>query len=475
MRREQERTRRPSRVVRPALTAVLFTALATVPAALPGGVSTASAAVIYVLAVTGATALAGIRAGLAASVLSFLALNFFFTPPFHTFTVGKGEDLVALVVFLLVSGVVGTLLSAAVSQRARAERREREALLLQRLGTRLLSGEPIAEVLTSFARAVTELLPLARCEVHTDLTPAPVIAGREGIEAGAPEIIPMIAMGREVGRILLFPETRVPGLSGEERSVVETFAGQMGLALAGVSLGAEAATARLDAETSRLRAALFSSVTHDLRTPLASITASVTSLEDPGTGFTSEERRELLATIHEEAERLNRLVGNLLDLSRMRAGALVPAKTPSDIGEVIEGVVGRLQPVLAGHPVRLMVRDGLPEVPIDVVQIDQVLTNLLENAAKFAKPGKPIVVSAARWEDSLEIRVADRGPGIPEAERERAFEPFVRGDGDAAGGTGLGLSIGRAIVESHGGRIWIEATPGGGATVVFTLPLAGSR
>jgi two-component system sensor histidine kinase KdpD len=457
---------------RPTLTAIVFSGAATSLAALPGGTSTASAALVYVLAVTGASAFAGLRAGLVTSALSFFALNFFFTEPFHTFNVAKPEDLVALAAFLVVSVIVGTLLSTAVSQRTRAERREREALLLQRFGTRLLSGEPPAEVLGSFAGAVTELFRVARCEIRTDLTEEPVVSERANVEStGPPEVIPMVTMGKEVGQILLFQGSPPMEVAGEERSVVTTFASQMALALEGMRLGAEAANARLDAETNRLRAALFSSVTHDLRTPLASITASVTSLLDADASFTDEDRRDLLDTIRQEAGRLNRLVGNLLDLSRIRAGALIPTTTPTAIDEVIEGVVARLQPVLAGHEIRLMLRSNIPDVPIDVVQIDQVLTNLLENAAKYSPRGTPITVAASRWQEVVEIRVADRGPGIPQEERERVFEPFVRGDTDTARGTGLGLSIGRAIVESHGGRIWIEGTPGGGTTVVFRLPL----
>lgn len=456
-------------IVRPALVALVFAGAATALAAVPG-VSTTSAAVIYVLAVTGASAAGGLRAGLAASVLSFLALNFFFTPPFRTLSVAKGEDLVALVVFLVVSVVVGTLLSSAVAQRARAERREREAFLLHRLGTRLLSGEPAEDVLGSFAEAVTELLPLARCEIRTELTPEPVVSERRGAEAGDPEEIPMVAMGREVGRILLSPALPHTQLSDQERNVVQAFAGQMGLALEGARQGAEAASARLDAETNRLRAALFSSVTHDLRTPLASITASVTSLLDEDATFDRDARRELLETIRQEAERLNRLVGNLVDLARIRAGALVPSKTPVEVDEVIEGVVGRLQPILEGHEVQLRLRDNLPPVPMDVVQIDQVLTNLLENAAKFSPLGASIIVSAARWQGMVEVQVADRGSGIPPEEREQVFDLFW--SGDRSSGTGMGLSIGRAIVEAHGGKIWIQETPGGGTTVVFQIPVA---
>lgn len=459
-------------VTRRALTAVAFAGAATVVAGLPDETSTGSAALVYVLAVTGASAVSGLAAGLATSVLSFLALNFFFTEPFHTLNVAKPEDLIALAAFLVVSLIVGTLLSTAVSQRARAERREREALLLQRFGTRLLSGEAPADVLGSFASAVTDLFPVSRCEIRTDLLGEPVVSQRDLPASAEPtEVIPMIAMGNERGQILLFGQTPQTRITEEERSVVRTFASQMGLALEGIRLGAEASRARLDAETNRLRAALFSSVTHDLRTPLASITASVTSLQGKDATFTPEDRRDLLETIRQEADRLNRLVGNLMDLSRIRAGALVPTTSPAAIDEVIEGVVARLQPLFAHHEIRLMLRDNLPEVPIDVVQIDQVVTNLLENAVKFSPPGTPVTISAGRWQDVIEVRVSDRGPGVRPEDRDRVFEPFERGDQNAAEGAGLGLSIGRAIVESHGGRIWIEGTPGGGTTAVFQLPV----
>jgi two-component system, OmpR family, sensor histidine kinase KdpD len=459
-------------IVRPLLVAAVFAGLATSLAALPGGISTASAALVYVLAVTGATAVAGLRAGLATSIFSFLPLNFFFTQPTGTFSVAKTEDLVALAAFLIVSVIVGTLLSAAVAQRARAERREREAVLMQRLGARLLSGEPPQDVLASFARAVTDLFGIARCEIRTDVTDEPVVSEHSTGAPGVPEVMPMEAAGRKVGEIVLVHDTEADGLSDDERNVVRTFASQMALALEGMRLASEASKARLDAETNSLRAALFSSVTHDLRTPLASITASVTSLLDEGARFTTRDRRELLETIRHEAERLNRLVGNLLDLSRIRAGAVTPNATLGEIDDVIEGVVGRLQTVLANHRIRLMLRGDLPEISMDVVQIDQVLTNLIENAVKFSLAGSAVTISTARWHNTAEVRVVDHGPGIPSEERERVFEAFVRGEQGSATGSGLGLSISRAIVESHGGQIWIEGTPGGGTTVVFRLPVA---
>ncbi len=324
-------------------------------AAIPIDISTTTAALAYVLAVTAAATLGGIISGLAASVVSFFALNYFFTSPFHTFVVTKAEDLIALLVFLLVSATIGALISTALDQRARAERREREA--------------------------------------------------------------------RE---------------------------------------------AREEADVNRSRAALFSSVTHDLRTPLASITAAVTTLLADESAIAEQDRRELLGTIAHEAERLNRVVGNLLDLSRIRAGALVPTLTPAPIDDLVEAVVARLEPVLKEHRVRVNVPDDLDEIPMDVVQVDQVLSNVLENAVRFTPVGNRIEVAVRADDGVVRVQVADEGPGVPAADRDRVFEPFVRSD--SSPGTGLGLAISRAIAEAHGGRIWIEGAPGTGTTVILELP-----
>ena len=457
----------PRSLLRSAVLGLALAGVATVPAALPGTFPHTTAALVYVLAVVVASALGGLPAGLACALASFLALNFFFTQPLHTLAVERVQDVVALAVFLIVSVIVGSLLSRALLQRSRAERREREARLLQQVSTRLLSGEPLEAVLASFARAVTDLLELARCEVRIEREGHSVVVEGRVEPGGEPQAIPLAGGEPAVGDIRVVPGARP--LGEEEQRVIRAFAGQLGLAVEGLRLAAEADRARVEAETSRLRAALFSSVTHDLRTPLASITASVTSLQGAGDDLSAEDRMDHLETIRQEADRLNRLVGNLMHLSRIRAGALVPEKTPAAIGEVIEGVVARLRPSLDRHQVQLLVREDLPPTPMDVVQIDQVLTNLLENAASFSPPGSEIRIYANRWEDSVEVTVADRGPGIAPEHRDEAMEPFVRGDG--SGGAGLGLSIARAIVESHGGRIWIRETPGGGATVAFRLPM----
>jgi two-component system, OmpR family, sensor histidine kinase KdpD len=468
---------RPSRWpnwIKVGIPAIGLPLLVTGLTALPGDVPPVTAALAYVLVVTGAAAIGGWIGGLAASLLSFLALNFFFTPPVGTFNVGKSEDLVALVVFLLVSALVGGLLSRAIAQRSRAERREREARLLQLVGARLLWGDPIEEVLDRFGRSIAEVAPLERYEATSD-------AGEIVSEIGAavaPELVredfPLVVQGDHIGSIRTYTAPGRAVLDQEARHLIRTFASQVALAMEGVRLAAAAREARGEAERSQLQSALLQSVTHDLRTPLASITASVTGLLDREADFGPEERRDLLETIRQEAVRLNRLVGNLLDLSRLRAGALTPSKRPAAIDELVEGVVGRMEPTLRHHTVELNLREDLPEVPMDVVQVDQALTNILENAAKFSPPGSRILVQAARWEDFVQVRIADQGPGIPAQKRSIVFEPFARGEAEGSA-TGLGLAIAHAVVTAHGGTIRIEEAPGGGTAVILRLPIEDRR
>ena len=450
--------------------AIVFPAAVTTLAALPGEVSTSSAALAFVLAVTAAAVVGGMRAGLTASVLSFLSLNFFFTPPIGTFSVHKTEDFVALVAFLLVSALVGALVSRAVAQRTRAEVREREARLLQHLGTRLLSGEGAEQVLQRFGGAAIDLLNLrgyaAEIEDGTQVS-----MGETHGPGG--ERFPLLAKEREVGHIRVYVRSG-DELGDAERQLVRTFAAQLSLAFEGTRMATLARDARVDADRSKMQAALLSSVTHDLRTPLSSITASVTGLLDDEASFGDEERRDLLETIRQEAVRLNRLVGNLLDLSRLRAGALTPSRRPAEVDEIIEGVLARLEPQLRHHRLKVIMREDLPAVPVDVVQLDQVLTNVLENAAKYSPQGAEIAISTARWEDNVQVRIADQGSGIPRELRGEVFEPFARGNPNDGLGSGLGLAIAKAVIEAHGGSIWAEEAPGGGTAIIFRLPLRES-
>lgn len=443
-------------------------ALVTLLALLERQPPTNTAALLYVLVVAVAAATAGPWAGFAASIVSFLTLNFFFTPPLHTFVVGKSQDLVALLVFLLVSLMTGLLLSTAVRERARAARREQQTRLTNQFTNGLLAGRPLDEVMTGVAKNLVRLLDLAVCEINTVLT-EPIGVATDA-DRGQPVEVELRAKGGRVGTIIATPPATRRRLDSQEEAVLENVGAQLSLALESTRLTHEVRSAPLDAETNRLRAALFSGVTHDLKTPLAAITASVTSLLE-GRRFDEQQRYEHLDTIRQEAEHLNRVVTNLMDLARLRAGALAPARVPAAIDELIEAVVARLQPLLEDREVHLNLRGDLPEMPIDVVQIDQVLTNLIENAVKFSPPRTPIEITAGGGEEKIRVTVADKGPGIPPDDRERVFQPFERGNGEVAG-TGLGLAIARAAVVAHGGRMWAQARPGGGAAVTFELPTA---
>jgi two-component system, OmpR family, sensor histidine kinase KdpD len=462
--------RNPSRPAAAALGLAVAGATTFVLLLLPDP-STTTGALVYALAVMVATSTGGMGAGLLCAVVSFVALNFFFTPPFYTLRVDKAQDIVALAVFLVVATIIGFFFSTVISQRAQAERREREVRLLQQLATRLLSGEPIEQELRRFATSMVHMLQLEECSISTELTRGPIVAGggKKPTASGPSLVTPMVARGREVGRIAISVGAAHPPLSLADRETIELVAGQMALALDGVRMGLQARSAQVEAERNKLRAALFSSVTHDLRTPLTSITASASSLLDREALFSVDESRTLLATIQSEAARLNRLVGNLMHLSQVQAGALVPQRVPVAVDEIVERVVARLKPQLGDHSVCMMVRDDVPDVSADIVQLDQLITNVVENAVKFSPPGSDINISVARWLHSVRVSIADRGPGIPAEERERVFEAFVRG-GDGSDGSGLGLAIARAVVLAHDGRIWIEGTPGGGTTVMLELP-----
>lgn len=428
---------------------------------------------VFLLAVVVASVVGGIWAGVGSSVLGFLAINYFFTEPLHTLRVHNRDDVVALAVFLVVALLVGWVVSRAVAERDRATRREREARLLNLFTTKALSGEPLDRVLNDLAAALVDALRLASCSIHANAAGRTYEVRRTRPDAADGATIEVSIASGEVSFGTLRASRPAPEeLLPEDLRLLDSAAGQIAVYLERARLDAEIAEARLEAERSQARAALFSSVTHDLRTPLASIKTAVTSLLQVEVRFDPDQSRELLLTVLEETDRLNRLVGNILGLAQVRSGALQPAKEPTALDEVVESVLHRLEPTLGDVRVRTIFRDA-PDVPVDPVLIDQVLSNLVENAIRFSPPGGEITVSVAPWRSVVQVRVGDQGPGIGPEDRDRVFEPFTQlgaSPPDASGGSGLGLAISRAIVLAHGGRIWIEGVPGGGTAVVFELP-----
>ncbi|HZD18916.1 MAG TPA: ATP-binding protein, partial [Actinomycetota bacterium] len=432
---------------------------------------------IHLLAVVVGAALGGIWGGLSSSVVGFLLLNYFFTAPRHTLRVANADDVIGLVTFLFVAVIVGSLLARVLAERAHAIRSQRGAQMLSYFAGKVLSGEPLQQVLEDFAGSLLEPLGLARCEIVArgveetyQVVRTSPDGGSSSEPKGASTALALTVVGADLGTLTAVRKADLASLDGDDRRLLEAAARQIALALERRRLDAQVADARLEAERNRARAALFSSVTHDLRTPLSSIKAGVSSLLHEEAVLDEARRLDLLRTVLEETDRLDRLVGNLLDLAKIRAGALVPAKEPTAVDEVVESVLHRMRSRLVEVRVRTLIRE-VPEVPADPMQLDQVLTNLLENAVRFSPPGGEVLVSVAPWQDSVQVRVADQGPGIAPEEREHVFEAFVRGGPSAGGGSGLGLAIARAIVLAHGGRIWLEGAPAGGTAAVFELPV----
>jgi two-component system, OmpR family, sensor histidine kinase KdpD len=458
---------------------LLATAAASLLALPASELGPASDVAVFMLAVTIAAVTGGLWGGVLSAVLASVVLPIVELPD-NALRFDEPRDVVAAVVFLAIAVVVGLVVGSAADEQARAARREREARLLAHLSATLLSGDVPDRVLDDFVQLLLEPLGLATCQVRVTLDGLDIEAHavQEGIRAGGPtEIVPVVVADVPLGTLIVERPSGRRSFTKDERLLLEAATRQAAVALDRARLDARARLAQLDAETSQLRAAMFSSVTHDLRTPLASIKAGVTSLLDRTVQHDAAQEQELLQTILEETDRLNRLVGNILDLARIRAGALIPRRAPTAVDEVAEAVVARLRPMFRSRDVtmELMLPPELPEIPADPVQLDQVLTNLLENAAVHSPRGGKIRMHVSPTTTAVRIRVSDEGRGIPREEREKVFEAFYRGrESPESRGSGLGLSIARAIVTAHGGRIWIDETVGGGTAIVIDLPLEES-
>jgi two-component system, OmpR family, sensor histidine kinase KdpD len=446
---------------------------AAVLALLTRDLGAGSAVAIFMLAVAVAAVSGGIWAGVIAALMSSLFVPFIEQPDVGL-EFQQLRDVVAAVVFLAIAVVIGLVVGNAAAERRRATEREREARLLAFLSTKMLSGDLPDRVLDEFVSVLMEPFGLASCTVQVTLDGQAMSASAQAkhVSPGGPvEIVPVVVASIPLGTLTTERPARARPFNRRERELLEAATRQAAVALDRARLDARARLAQLDAETNQLRAAMFSSVTHDLRTPLASIKAGVTSLLDASTVHDATQQRELLTTVLEETDRLNRLVGNILDLARIRAGALIPRRTPTAIDEIAEAVVARMRPVLSRVRVDLVLGHDLPEIPADPMQLDQVMTNLVENAARHSPPGGTVRISVDRDGPAMRVRVTDEGPGIPRELREKVFEAFYRArEEPERPGSGLGLSIAQAIVTAHGGRIWVADSVVGSA-LVFELPV----
>ncbi len=460
--------------VKAVLIGLVAAACGALLALLARGLGPGASVAIFMLAVTIAAVSGGIWAGVVAAVVSSLAVPVIERPDLGL-QFEQLRDVIAAVVFLAIAAVVGLVVGNAAAERRRATEREREARLLAYLSSKLLSGDLPDRVLDEFVGVLLEPFALATCMVHVTLDGQEMsaIARRDDTEPGGPtEIVPVVVASIPLGTLTAERPLRGRPFTKRERDLLEAATRQAAVALDRARLDARARLAQLDAETNQLRAAMFSSVTHDLRTPLASIKAGVTSLLDASTVHDATQQRDLLTTILEETDRLNRLVGNILDLARIRAGALIPRRVPTAVDEVAEAAVARMRPQLGDVRIELHLATDLPEIPADPVQLDQVLTNLIENAARHSPAGGTVRIHVAVSGEVIRVRITDEGPGIAPDQREKVFEAFYRGREDPERpGSGLGLAIVRAIVTAHGGLIWVEGSTGGGSALVFDLPI----
>ena len=438
--------------------------------------STPTVALLYLLPVGVSTAFWGLPSGIAAAVAAFLAFNFFFLPPFYTLRVLRPQDALELFVFLVVAITISQLLGAAQAGLERARAREREARHLNELTTALLGQMDLGSISRTIAERI--LLTLPGAEVGIILQP-------EGGSAGARCFLPTQARSREsrpsvslpiqgmrglLGEILIWePRGRI---SGEVEQLLNTYGLAAALAIERAQLAAADSRARVLAQSDAFKSALLSSVSHDLRSPLVTIKASITSLLGNEVDWDTDARQELLEAVDEETDHLNMLVGNLLDMTRIEAGSLQPKRNWNVLADIVRSVTVRLRTSLRTHSLEIDVSDDLPLVPVDYIQMEQVFVNLLSNSTKYSAPGSTIRVVAAPAEGTwMRVRVLNQGPSVSPEDLERIFDKFHRVTAsDRVTGIGLGLSICKGIVEAHGGRIWAENT-GEGMAFSFTLPL----
>ncbi|MFF7216862.1 ATP-binding protein [Streptomyces sp. NPDC008238] len=437
---------------------VLPVLLTTVLANYRGHLNLTSEALLFLLTVVGVACIGGVVSALLASVTASLLLNYYFIPPIGRFTIGETNNVLALAVFALVAGTVATIVDRSLRLSRRAANATAEAETLSSLAGNILRGDQALEALLQRTR---EAFGMDSAElVHRSGD------GAAGVDDPAEGVV-AVPVGPDDVLVL-----RGRRLAASERRVLIAFAGHVASALERARLAEAAAEVEPVRAADRMRTALLAAVSHDLRTPLAGAWAAVSSLRSREVEFSAEDQEELLATAEVSLDRLNRLVDNLLDMSRLQAGALSLALEPTFVAEVASLALDSLAESTV--PVTLQGLDDIPFALADPPLLERVVANLVTNAQRHAPAGTGVLLGASALGTRIELRVADRGPGLRPADRERVFEPFQRlGDTDNTTGLGLGLALSRGLTEAMGGTLTPEDTPGGGLTMVLSLPTAG--
>jgi len=483
--------------------ALVVLAATAVGRALAGVLNVTDVAMLYLLAVVIVSSRHARGPSVAASLLSIALFDFAFVPPHFTFAVSDVKYLLTFGVMLVVALVMGGLTSRIRAQAEAAREREQRTAALYAMSRELASGAEPADLAAAAARHIEGTfgcrVALLRGGAAGGLAGEPggslgpldekerAVAqwvyehgenaglGTATLPAAAALYVPLKTSGRTVGVVGVAPTDPRRFQDPVQRQLLEALAGLAAVALERAALVERSRQAWVEMEGERLRTALLSSLSHDLRTPLAAIEGAASSLLQDAAALGAGPRRDLAETILGESRRMTRLVGNLLDMVRVESDSLEVHREWQPLEEVVGVALIRADLLLRGRLVSTTLPADLPLVPIDGLLVEQVLMNLLENAARHTPPGTPIDVSAVAAHGEVVVTVADRGPGLPPGEEERVFEKFRRLKGaGGGGGAGLGLTICRGIVRAHGGRIWAGTRDGGGAAFRFTIPIVGT-
>jgi two-component system, OmpR family, sensor histidine kinase KdpD len=481
--------------------AVAICAVATAGAwGLFGRLEATNLVMVYLLGVLAVAYRFGRGPAVLASLLSVALFDFLFVPPYYSFAVSDTQYLLTFVVMLLVGLVISSLTASVRLQARVAQHRQArtEALYtmtrelsragdlpdVTRIAVRHVAGVFEAQAVVLLPDAAGTIRYPSEAGIYGSLHGADLgiarwvhanrVAAGLGTHtlAGADALyVPLLAAHAVVGVLAVLPSRQERLLIPEQRHLLDTFAGQIAAAIERVLLAADRADLARRAEAESVRNALLNAISHDLRTPLSVLVGASSSLADGAATLSEPARKELAVSIHDEARRMTVLVNNLLDMARLESGNTELRRQWSSLEEILGSVLTRLADALAAHPVKVDIPADLPLVSVDPVLIEQVLVNLLENAAKYTPPGTPIDVAARLDRERMVVEVADRGPGIPPGEEVRLFDKFYRLRAESAqSGVGLGLAICKAIVDAHGGSIIAANRPGGGAIFRFELP-----
>jgi two-component system sensor histidine kinase KdpD len=432
-------------------------------------------ALLFLLPVVISTTYGGLGPGALSALCAFFAFNYFFIQPYYSLQVHHTQDLLALMVFLIVASVTSELVGRAQSSMAAATAREREAIWLYELSTALAGSIDDQAILRVLARQSHRTFNTAHVQINLERSnerQAIIFSLPEGSTPPNPKplrIVPLETARGMLGEVCIWRETLA--MTASEERLLRTFANQAALERA--HLAQVATRTRVLEESDRLKTALLSSVSHELRTPLATIKASVTSLRSSEISLDVSAQQDLLAAIEEETDHLNQLVGNLLSMSRLEAGALQPQRSWNVLAEIVHSVLDRMQSEVKDHQIVVSVSEDLPLAPVDFSLMEQVFSNLISNSVKYSPEGSLVRIQAfPQGRKTMQVQISNQGPPVPEQHLERIFDKFYRVTAaDRVTGTGLGLSICKGIIEAHGGRIWAENLADGFA-FNFTLPLS---